>query len=305
MNPTVSLDQWRALLAVIDRGGYAQAAEYLNKSQSAVSYLIRQLETQLGVAVFELQGRRAVPTVAGQMLQRRARSLLDEAAAMEQAAAQLGRGIEANLAIAADLIVPGNQILTCLEQLYVEFPNTRVELLESVLSGTEDALVQRAVDLAITTRVPVGFLGDLLVNMPMVAVAHPSHPLFAPERELTYADLRRYRQLIVRDSGVHRRHTEGWHGAEQQLTVGHLTTSLQAVRMGLGYAWFPAAYIGEDLERGELKLLPLREGGLRQVPTYLVFADRDCAGPVTRRLAELLRERLSLICEAHASTRLS
>jgi len=299
MNLNVSLDQWRALLAVIDRGGYAPAAEFLGKSQSAVSYLIRQLESQLGVAVFELQGRRAVPTAAGQVLYRRARQLLDQAQALEHTASMLGRGVEAEIAIAADLILPADQVLRCLQRFYQEFPNTRVELIESVLSGTEDALVQRLVDLAITARVPVGFLGDPVLEMPMIAVAHPQHPLHLLNRELTYEDLRQYRQLIVRDSGIHRRHSEGWQGAEQRLTVSHLTTSLQAARLGLGYAWYPAAYIRDDIERGTLKRLPLREGGLRRVQTYLVFTDRDCAGPATRRLAELLHEQLPAICAGH------
>ncbi len=86
MEPKVSLDQWRAFLAVIDAGGYAKAAEALGKSQSAVSYAISQLETALGVAVFELQGRRAVPTPAGDVLYRRARHLLMEAENLETAA---------------------------------------------------------------------------------------------------------------------------------------------------------------------------------------------------------------------------
>ena len=61
----VSLEQWRALLAVIDAGGYAKAAEQLNKSQSAVSYAISQLESALNVKVFNLQGRKAVATPSG------------------------------------------------------------------------------------------------------------------------------------------------------------------------------------------------------------------------------------------------
>ena len=36
--PHVSLEQWRALIAVVEAGGYAQAAEALHKSQSAVTY---------------------------------------------------------------------------------------------------------------------------------------------------------------------------------------------------------------------------------------------------------------------------
>src|SRR5690625_7704552 len=74
----VTLEQWRALLAVIDAGSYAKAAEQLGKSQSAVSYSIQQLETALEVAVFELKGRRAVPTPAGELLYRRARHLRSE-----------------------------------------------------------------------------------------------------------------------------------------------------------------------------------------------------------------------------------
>ena len=57
--PHISLEQWRALVAVVEAGGYAQAAEALHKSQSAVSYAVQKIETQLALKVFELQGRRA------------------------------------------------------------------------------------------------------------------------------------------------------------------------------------------------------------------------------------------------------
>ena len=84
--PRISLDQWRALLAVVDEGGYAPAAEALHKSQSAVSYAVQQIEKQLDVKAFELRGRKAVLTPAGQMLHARARVLLEEAASVERAA---------------------------------------------------------------------------------------------------------------------------------------------------------------------------------------------------------------------------
>ena len=51
-NPRISLEQWRALLAVVDAGGYAQAAERLHKSQSAVTYAVQRLESVLGVKAF-------------------------------------------------------------------------------------------------------------------------------------------------------------------------------------------------------------------------------------------------------------
>jgi hypothetical protein len=45
-----------------------------------------------------------------------------------------------------------------------------------------------------------------------------------------------------------------------------------------------------------LKQLPLREGGERFAQLYLVFADRDHAGPATLRLAQIIREQVAKEC---------
>jgi transposase len=60
VSPYITLEQWRALIGVIDAGGYAQAAEKLNKSQSAVTYAVQKIETLLNVKAFEIQGRKSV-----------------------------------------------------------------------------------------------------------------------------------------------------------------------------------------------------------------------------------------------------
>jgi DNA-binding transcriptional LysR family regulator len=66
--------------------------------------------------------------------------------------------------------------------------------------------------------------------------------------------------------------------------------------MGLGFAWFPEETIRGELARGELKALPLREGGERSGDLYLVFADRDYAGPGALRLAAIIREHVAEQC---------
>lgn len=292
----VTLEQWRALLAVIDAGGYAKAAEVLNKSQSAVSYSISQLESALGVKVFQLQGRKAVPSPAGELLYRRARQLLEQAERLEKSAGCLSIKVEPLIKIAADLIIPPIRVLQCLEIFARDFPDTRVEIFESVLSGTEDALLQRHVDLAIGGRVPTGFMGEKLVTVTMHGVSSPDHPLQLLGRSINYEDMRQHRQIIVRDSGQYRRRTEGWQEADQRWTVSHIKTSLDAIRMGLGYAWLPDAYTHEDILAGRLKYLPVEVGAVREVPTYLTFADNEFAGPATRRVAEVLKENLPKMC---------
>lgn len=286
----VALEQWRVFRTVVDAGGYAQAAEALHKSQSAVTYAIQKLERLLDIKAFELQGRKAVLTAAGQVLYRRAGNLLEEAAALEHAASQLALGCEAEIRLAVDVVFPTWLLLECLERFAQAQPVTRVELFETVLGGTEQALLERNADLVISAFVPQGFLGDPLMQLRFVAVAAPGHPLHALGRTLTLQDLRGHRQIVIRDSGDTRKREAGWLGAEQRWTVSNKATSIRAVCMGLGFAWYPESMVRDELASGALKPLPMREGAERYVTLHLIFADRDYAGPGVQKLAELLRD---------------
>jgi len=284
------------LLAIVEAGGYAQAAESLHKSQSAVTYAVQKLESLLGVKVFEVVGRKARLTDTGEVLYRRARALLDEAGSLEGAAATLAAGWEPELRLAVEIVFPTWLLLQCFKRFAGEQPQTRIELYESVLSGTEEALIQRSVDLAICTRVPQGFAGDALVRLRIVAAAHPDHPLHRLGRELTLQDLRKHRHLVIRDTGSQRRSGSSV-GAEQVWTVSHKATSIRAACMGLGFAWFAEDTIRAELQQGLLKLLPLRDGAQRFAELYLVFADRDYAGPGALRLAQIIREEVRSVCD--------
>ena len=296
------MEQWRSLLAVVDAGGYARAAELLHKSQSAVTYAVQKIEALLGVKVFEVIGRKAQLTSTGEVLYRRAKALLEEAGALEVAADSLAAGWEPELRLAVEIIFPTWLLLQCFARFAEERPQTRIELYETVLSGTEEALLQRTVDLAICSQVPPGFIGDPLMRLRFIAVAHPEHPLHQLGRELTLQDLREHRHLVIRDTGSQRR-SGSWLGAEQSWTVSHKATSIHAATMGLGFAWFPEEWVRDELDRGVLKPLPLREGGERWGNLYLVFADRDYAGPGALRLADIIREHVAEQCRklAHES----
>jgi DNA-binding transcriptional LysR family regulator len=294
-NPRISLEHWRSLLAVVDAGGYAQAAEVLHKSQSAVTYAVQRIEELLGVKAFEVIGRKAHLTPTGEVLYRRAKALLEEAGALEGAAGSLAAGWESELRLAVEIVFPTWLLLQCFARFAEERPQMRIELYESVLSGTEEALLQRKVDLAICSQIPPGFIGDSLMRLRLIAAAHPEHPLHQLGRELTVQDLRKHRHLIIRDTGSQRRAGSSL-GAEQSWTASHKATSIHAAVMGLGFAWFAEDTVRGELERGVLKPLPLREGGERWADLYLVFADRDYAGPGALRLAALIRENVTEQC---------
>src|ERR1700692_1841965 len=195
-HPRISLEQWRSLLAVVDAGGYAQADAVLHKSQSAVTYAVQRMEALLSVKVFEVVGRKAHLTPTGEVLYRRAKALLEEAGALESAAGSLAAGWEPELRLAVEIIFPTWMLLQCFTRFAEERPQTRIELYESVLSGTEEALLQRKVDLAICSQVAPGFAGDPLMRIRFVAAAHPDHPLSQLGRERTLREFRQHSHLV-------------------------------------------------------------------------------------------------------------
>ena len=293
MVPRISLDQWRALVAVVEEGSYARAAEALHKTQSTVSYAVGRIEEQLGVVVFHREGRRAVLTTAGRVLYRRGRHLVDESVRLEQTAARLGEGVEPVLGLGVEILFPTWLLLQCLEIFAAEYPETRVELYETVLGGGEELLQQGGVELALSSAVPAGFVGDPLMQARFLAVAAPTHPLHRKARSLTLDDLKEHRHVIVRDSGTRREREGAWQVTENRWTVSNKATSIRALCMGLGFAWIAEEVIRDELASGSLRPLPLEHGGERWGVLYLAYADPDGAGPATRRLGEILRQAAS------------
>lgn len=296
-NTRVALDQWRSFIAVVDAGGFAQAAQAVHKTQSSVSYAVRKIEQQLNVTLFERVGRRAELTPAGQVLYRRAKLLVEQAAAVERGARQLGPDWDPELRIAVEIIYPTWALLKSLERFGQAQPQTRVQLYETVLGGSDEALYQRRVDLALTPHLPQGFAGDPLMRVRFIAAAAPAHPLHALGRPLSLADLREHRHLFIRDTAVAQpRDSGGWEGAEQRWTVSNKATQIAAACLGLGFAWFPEHAIRDELRAGRLKPLPMREGGERFGQMYLVFAEPDEPTPSALRMAQILREDVAQLC---------
>src|ERR1044072_5243906 len=170
--PRISLEQWRCLAAVVEAGGYGQGAGRLHKSESAVTYAVQKLERMLKVRAFEIQGRKAVLTGVGQMLYRRARTLLDDAGEIERAARKASAGWEAEIGLAVEVLFPTWMMFDCLSRFGTESPHTRIEWLETVIGGTAEALQNGVADLGMAARGPPGFSAGPPVLVQVVPVDH-------------------------------------------------------------------------------------------------------------------------------------
>ncbi|MCC5883256.1 MAG: LysR family transcriptional regulator [Halomonas sp.] len=296
----VTLAQWQMLAAVVDHGGFARAAEAVHKSPSTLNHAVHKLEQQLGVKVLEPVGRQVRLTEAGEMLLRRARQLIESADALEDVAERLSEGLEAEVVLSIDQIFPPDALAVALSRFSAAYPYVRVQLHETVLNGGIEMLYDGRADIAVSGLAAQGFLGEPLVSVRFIAVAHHEHELHALDRELDLRDLQRHRQLVVRDSALRQSMDAGWLKAEQRWTVSHLETSIDMVRRGLGFAWLPETRIHGELKSGALRPLPLAAGGIRELPMQMIFRDRDRAGPATHAMARALQEAVVSECPAAA-----
>ncbi|MDH1261900.1 MULTISPECIES: LysR family transcriptional regulator [unclassified Pseudomonas] len=287
--PRVTLDQWRTLQAVVDQGGFAQAAEVLHRSQSSVSYTVARMQDQLGVPLLRIDGRKAVLTEAGDVLLRRSRQLVKQASQLEDLAHHMEQGWEAEVRLVVDAAYPTARLLRALAAFMPQSRGCRVRLREEVLSGVEEVLKAGTADLAISGYNIPGFLGSEMTAVEFVAVAHPDHALHRLQRELNFQDLETQMQVVIRDSGREQPRDVGWLGAEQRWTVGSLATAATFVGSGLGFAWLPRHMIERELADGLLKPLPLDKGGTRS-PTFFLYSNKDKPlGPATQILTDLLQ----------------
>ena len=124
--PRVTLEQWRTLQAVVDHGGFAQAAEVLHRSQSSVSYTVARMQEQLGVPLLRIEGRRAVLTDAGGVLLRRSRQLVKQASQLEDLAYHMEQGWEAEVRLVVDAAYPNDKLVRALSAFMPQSRGCRV-----------------------------------------------------------------------------------------------------------------------------------------------------------------------------------
>ena len=291
--PRVSLEQWRTLQAVVEQGGFAQAAKHLHRSQSAVSYAVQRLQDNLGVPVLRLEGRRAVLTEAGEVVLRRARRLLRDANALEALARELKAGWEAEIRLVVDAAFPSEILMMALQAFAPHDRGTRVLMQEVVLSGAMDALRDGTADLVISAGLPETVLADELIEIEFLAVAHPNHALHQLGRVLEFSDLRREMQIVIRDSGHYQVTDHGWLESEHRWTVSSIDRAVSTVIHGLGFAWLPRHYLTAHLATDQVKILPLAQGQSYRTHLYLSYAHPEHVGPATRLLTEHLQDAVN------------
>lgn len=161
----MDLRHLRALVAVVEAGGFARAAARLGIGQPALSRQVGVLERELGVRLFDRLGRRVELTADGEDLVRRSRRVLDEADAVVDRARALTRGDTGVLRVGATPQMIEHLLTPFLAHHRRRHPGVEVHLVEDGTARPAPhalvALVQAGYGTAVlpsTARVPAGDL---------------------------------------------------------------------------------------------------------------------------------------------------
>ncbi|KFZ37240.1 LysR family transcriptional regulator [Shewanella mangrovi] len=293
--PKSTLEQWRILQAVVDYGGYAQAAEQLNKSQSSLNHAVAKLQYQLGIQLLEVRGRKAYLTEQGEVLLRRSRHLTQTVTELEQLASNLEQGWEPSLVIARELVYPMELLTDALAAFLPESRGTRITVVDTVINGTNELIVNNQVDLAICGVPPKGYIAEPLCDLEFHLVCHPDHPLASLGELEDDRELAQHLQIVIKDTGLNPSQEIGWLKAEQRWTVSNFHEAKVILAKGIGFCWVPQHLIQKEVAAGELVRLKMKGASTRRIVLTLVVPQRDNQGPASKLLE-------SLILAKHADT---
>jgi DNA-binding transcriptional LysR family regulator len=286
-----TLEQWRILQAVVDHGGYAQAAEKLNKSQSSLNHAVAKLQHQLGIPLLEVKGRKAYLTEQGEVMLRRSRHLTQTVEELEQLAHNLEQGWEPSLTLGREIIYPMPLLVAALKAFLPHSRGTRVTILDTVLSGTNELINAQSVDISICAVPPKGYISEPLCEMEFYLVSHPSHPL----AQLTQVDddkqLAQHLQLVIKDTGTLGNSNTGWLKAEQRWTVANFHEAKEILYQEMGFCWMPKLLVEQDLAEGRLARIYLLGSQSRKAMMSLVIPNRDRQGPAAKLLEQCILQQ--------------
>jgi len=168
----------RAFVETADAGSLSRAAGHLGLSQPSLSGQIRRLEEQLGSVLFDRHGRGVSMTAAGRTLYPRARRLLDELRATEEAVRREGAAGGGVLQVGAIPTVAPYVLPGALRRFHAHHATTRVELREDYSAVLARLLLDGALDVVIAA-LPYAFdhLDTEVLGTDALVVAVPiSHP---------------------------------------------------------------------------------------------------------------------------------
>ncbi len=258
----MDFDQLHTFLEIVRLKSFSRAAQTCFRTQPAISAQIRQMEQELGTALFERFGSRISLTTAGKIFTEYAQQLLDVRRRAIEAVAELDRIPKGELVIAANEATCIQVLPEVFSSYKKRFPEVQLQVTRAYGARAVQSVLENVVDFAVT-QLPIQERKLEIVRIysdEIRLLVPPSHPLAkaksasapeAVEHPLLLPKIGRTRALI----------DQFLEPVENRVRVSMELESSEMIKRfvmaGLGIAFMAVSNAREELQARKLKDVPL------------------------------------------------
>ncbi|WP_201585397.1 LysR family transcriptional regulator [Psychrobacter sp. HII-4] len=238
----ISIRQLTAFITVADNGSFTRASDQMHLTQSAVSGLIKELESSLGIVLFDRTTRQLSLSAVGRHLLPQARRVLNEMHLFENEASSLTSLAQGQVRLAVSQFAASSMpaVIAKFSQTY---PDISVSLLDCSAENVLQHIQNIEVDLGVGTE--LGFMEmdddistDLLYELPFCVVMPAQHVL-AHRSEIVWQDLLETPLITLQGPFIEQVTTEldeavAAHIQQARYKVNFMSTALEMTRQGFG-----------------------------------------------------------------------
>jgi DNA-binding transcriptional LysR family regulator len=255
----MTYDQLVAFLAVAGEGSFTGASMRLGKSQPAVSKLVRNLEGELGVELFDRSAYRATLTDTGRLFHDRAAAVIEDVEALRTFGVGLAGTLEPVVRLAVEAVTPLAPIMAVLRTLQARYPSVRIELSSERLAGAAEALREQRADVVVATRIGLESLKVDAVpfrTVRILPVVRADHPLARHDGRVPASALRAHPQIVLRDTASGQT-APSFNVVEGGLrwNVDDVGAKLEVILAGMGWGGLPEHVVAGARASGDLVVL--------------------------------------------------
>lgn len=288
----MTLKQLETFYWVCRLGGFAAAAKHLHSTQSAVSMRIQDLESSLGVPLFDRNQRSARLTAKGQDLIQYAERLMAVASEIRH---RIGdpKVLSGTVRLGVTDFVAVTWLPALVAAINENYPDIALEL-DVDLTLTQLRKLQNGdLDVAVLPG-PIEEPGLTNVSLGSVEFAWMASPkLGVPRKRLTPRDLHAWPLLtLTHDSNLHKLMARWFEASNATIRRANACNSigvLAALTMaGLGVSYLPREHFARDIEEGRLQPLDITPK-LPDLEYFAIFGKRQIQ-PLSQSIAQLAQQ---------------
>lgn len=257
----VTLDQLRTFIAAAEHGSFSAAGRKLRRAQSVVSQALANLEGQLGVSLFDRSARYPTLTEDGRALLEEARAVADRMDGFKARAKTLREGLEPELSLSLDVMYPMSELIDAVAKFREKFPHTPLRVFVEVLGAVIEPVLQGTCQIGIVGSLPVlpeGVHSEFLLDVPLVTVVAPTHPLAKYKGAIPPSELERHVQLVLTDRSTLSKGQNFGVFSKNAWRLADMGARHAFLRAGFGFGNMPRFMVEDDVAAGKLRIVRIK-----------------------------------------------